>query len=1306
MAEIVASALLNAVFEKLTSLTFTKFGRSQSNLKKLATKLPHIQALLYDASHKEISDEAVKQWLNSLQHLAYDIDDILDDLATEAMRLDLTQEAKSITTKVRKLVPSCCTNFSLTHTLHHKLDDITSKLQDLEKETLVLGLNVRDEKPKSMSTSISRKNETSLPDAFSIVGRDADKEKLIHKLLHDEACDKKFDVVPILGVGGVGKTTLARLLYNETRVNDHFELKAWVCVSDEFDVFKISESIFQSVTSQNKKFKDLNQLQMDLKEKLKGKRFLLVLDDVWSENCDDWENLVRPFYSGAPGSKIIMTARKERLLKNLGFDRLEHLNSLSHDDSLSLFAQIALGVDNFVSYPTLRLRGEGIVKKCGGLPLALKALGRLLRTKTDEEDWDDVLNSEIWESDNSDDILPALRLSYQDLPASLKQLFAYCSMFPKDFLFDKEELVQIWMAEGFLNQPTSNKSVERLGCKYFEEMLSRSFFQPAPNEKSMFVMHDLLNDLAVFVAGDYFVRYDNHTEMGKQALEKYRHMSFIREKYVSYQKLKAFKSAKSLRTFLAVSVETKQSFYLSSKILVNLLPQLPLLRVLCLSFFQISEVPELIGSLKHLRYLNLSHTQIKELPENVGDLYNLQTLILCWCVRLTKLPSSFLKLKKLRHFDLSNTPLLNKMPFGIGELESLQSLTKIIIGGDGGLSITELKKLKNLHGKTSIQGLDKVKNAMHAREANLSQKRFNELKLEWGDVFDGFRKETLENEVLNEMKPHSEKLKKIDIECYGGIEFPNWFGDPLFLRLVHVSIGGCRCTSLPPLGQLPSLKELFIQNMDAMVVIGTELLGTTGVAFPSLEILYFGYMRGWEVWSTNHGFVDAVFPCLRVLCMINCPTLAKVSLEALPSLCGLEIVNCGYGLLRSLVQVALLITDLNIVSISGLTDKLWRDVIEHLGSVEEVRIEGCNEMRYLLESKAEVSKVLGNLRKFQVWNCESFVSLSEKEDNYTSNLPISLRHLSIGHCERMEHCSCPRSIEELSIYCCNSISRVSFPIEGGTKLKSLSISECNKLMDIFNNTSLPMLEYVNIRYWSNLKSIPDLNNLKHLTQLRIQDCPNIESLPNIQLPNLTHIIIEGCESMESFPALQFPNLTHLTITDCQKMESFSDIQLPNLTSLKHLNIKNCPSMNASFPRGFWPPKLRTLHIGALNKPISEWGPQNFPSSLDDLELFGQHVSDFGKLSDLLPSSLTSLGINNFEKLESLSMGLEHLTSLQHLYVWNCPKLRHLPEMLLPSLLSLRINFCPDLEERTRKRGSYYWPRISHIPCINIDYQLL
>ncbi|KAJ0860636.1 putative leucine-rich repeat domain superfamily [Helianthus annuus] len=192
--------------------------------------------------------------------------------------------------------------------------------------------------------------------------------------------------------------------------------------------------------------------------------------------------------------------------------------------------------------------------------------------------------------------------------------------------------------------------------------------------------------------------------------------------------------------------------------------------------------------------------------------------------------------------------------------------------------------------------------------------------------------------------------------------------------------------------------------------------------------------------------------------------------------------------------------------------------------------------------------------------------------------------------------------------------------------------------------------------------------------------------------------------MKAFGDLQLPNLISWSISSCEKLESFPDLQLSNLTMLKDMFIRKCPVIDASFPRGLWPPNLVRLTTGGLKKPISEWGNQNFPASLVGLSLYDEpDVRNFSQLSHLFPSSLTSLGIVQFDNLESLSWGLQHLTSLQHLSIIYCPKVNDLPETLLPSLLSLRIKYnCPKLKERCAGRGSHYWPRISHIPCIEIE----
>ncbi|XP_071734047.1 uncharacterized protein [Rutidosis leptorrhynchoides] len=471
---------------------------------------------------------------------------------------------------------------------------------------------------------------------------------------------------------------------------------------------------------------------------------------------------------------------------------------------------------------------------------------------------------------------------------------------------------------------------------------------------------------------------------------------------------------------------------------------------------------------------------------------------------------------------------------------------------------------------------------------------------------------------------------------------------------------GCNnCTCLPPLGQLPSLEKLFIEGMDEVNNVGLEFLGTTGVvSFPVLKILSFKNMKCWKLWSTKRG---VVFPCLEKLVIRKCPNLVEVSIDALPSLRHLKIRECDHSVLTSvltsLVQVASSVTELNLGRISGLTDVMFmRGFGDHLRKLEKLIIRSCDGIRYLWESEAKASVVLASLRELEVDNCYDLISLGERgeeddnNDKSGSNHLASLRNLSIEKCKNIERCSCPNNIETLSILRCDSIRDVSFSSRGGQKLKLVYIDgyegggdKTQMLINNNNNTGMPSLESLDIRRFPHLKIIVELNCFLHITSLRIVDCESLESMP--------------------------------------------DVQLPKLIFLTHLVIYKCPSLGGSFPGGLWPPKLKKLTIGKLKKPISEWGPQKFPPSLVDLELYGGGssgneddasiiISD-DHLYCLLPSSLTSLHIKYLKEIETISKGLEHLTSLQHLEIQDCPKMKHI---LLPtSLTSLEIRDLKELE---------------------------
>ncbi|XP_071719064.1 putative disease resistance RPP13-like protein 1 [Rutidosis leptorrhynchoides] len=827
------------------------------------------------------------------------------------------------------------------------------------------------------------------------------------------------------------------------------------------------------------------------------------------------------------------------------------LNPLSDEHSLSLFAKCALDEHNFENHPSLVPFAQGINKKCNGLPLALIALGRVLNTKeNDEDEWEKLLNSEIWSSDvGNDHILPALKLSYYDLPCQLKQLFAYCCLFPKDYVFDKNELVLLWMAEGFLNPSKGNMSMESLGSRYFEELQSRSFFQHSTDSKSEYIMHDLMNDLAISVAGKFFCMLDEKMDLNGriEAFEKFRHFSFIRQKYAIYRKFKELHKATHLRTFLPMSVKFMYKMRLKlDNILVELLPKLQLLRVLNLSYCNITEVPMVIGSLKHIRYLNFSGTNITRLPEQVGELCNLQSLLVRGCTNLASLTFTFVKLINLRHLDLKDTPLLKKSPLGIGELTQLQTLSKVIIEGGIGFKISELKDLVDLQGGLSINGLEKVLEPIQAKDANLQQKKgLDDIVLKWTDVFDDSRNLQSEYEVLEWLRPHR-KLKTLQILFYGGVKFPTWVGNPSFNQLRLLTLYGCRsCTQL-----------------------------TT---------------------DDGNNAITGSFLNLVELSIIDCPKLAEVSIGSLPLLEVLNINVCSEEVLRSIICASSSIRRLTMARIEGLM-KLDEDVLKHLKALEDLRINECDKLRYLWDSESKACGLLVSLQRLYVYDCNKLVSMGEKEE-------VSV---NVGS---------------------NSIDK-------GSVLRSVFLWDCNSL-ESYN-------------------------------------CPNSDSLTlgsmvkNVDLPS---------------------SLKSLDIKYCKNLKSFSHEHLQSLTCLEEMVITNCPSMDDSFPRGLWPPNLRKLEIGKLKKLMSEWGLQNYPPSLVQLELWGEDsgVNSFAVEEDamnnttdstsfLLPPSLTRLTINCFKDVESVSEVLQHLTHLQRLDIWRCPNLKDVPD----TTSSLRVHvhrFC-------------------------------
>ena len=726
------------------------FAGDKDLIDKLKIELLTADAVLSDAEEKQITNPKVKEWLNELKHAAYDADDLLDKATTAYLKLKkkieanyLMGKAKATSEEFKKriltLVP-CYTS------VIEGLTKILGRLQNLatRRDLLHLKGSARVKPPP-------RRQTTSLLDESEVFGRDEDKKKLKDLLLGGTAQESGIPVIAIVGIPGVGKTTLAQLLYNDPEVEKHFSGgKAWVHVSEELDVFKVTRTIFESVDSKNCHVTDLNVLQVSLKTTLSGKRFLLVLDDIWNENFFDWNLLSAPLKAGACGSRIIVTTRNQGVASIMRAITTHHLPQLSDGCCQKLFEKYAFGTSNPDDHPDLKSIGHDIAKKCQGLPLAAKTLGALLYSKLEAKQWCGILNSKIWDLPNDkNSILPALKLSYNHLHPHLKQCFAYCSIFSKGHKFEKEKLILMWMAEGFLQQPNGEETIEEIGEKYFLELLSRSFFQASTHKEPYYLMHDLVIDLAQFVSGEFCFKLQDH----KQIPEKARHLAWLMNGLDVDRKFEALLDAKSMRTLiLLVSSNTEKPPALHTIISEkNLSTQL---RVLSLPDKGIITLPE-VANLQHLRYLDLSNTSITKLPPTTCSLYNMQTLLLSNCSRLSELPEEIEKLTNLRHLDVRRSTQITKLPPNFGKLKNLQILTNFLVGEPNSQSskISELGGLSCLRGELSISRLENVDNEEQASEANLKSKNYLcKLEFSWNTTSISYDRAL---KVLENLEPHT-----------------------------------------------------------------------------------------------------------------------------------------------------------------------------------------------------------------------------------------------------------------------------------------------------------------------------------------------------------------------------------------------------------------------------------------------------------------------------------------------------------------------------------------------------------------------
>ncbi|PSS12020.1 Disease resistance protein [Actinidia chinensis var. chinensis] len=652
---------------------------------------------------------AENDWLEKLRDILHDADDLVDDFTAEALQKRMVTPQINFVEKVFHLFSTIGFYIDMAYRLkdvRDRLDDMAADRSKFHPLGQGVDLLVRNKEREQTYSYVFEPN---------IVGRDDDKKE-IKKMIMETRNEVNVSVIPMTGIGGIGKTTLAQLVYNDAEVKRYFQLKMCVCVSNGFDMDAIVRKMIESATHRKCENFELEVLQTLLRKEIEGKRYLLVLDDMWSDNRERWEKFRELLQGGGRGSTIIVTTRMEVVATITGtVGSTYELKRLPEDLSWSLFRQVAFKVGQ--EDPRLVTIGKEIVRKCVGNPLAIRASGSLLYSKDTEYEW---LSFKLCKFPgmprNEDfDVLEILKFSYDHLPSHLKPCFAYCSLYSKDYTMDKDTLIKLWMAQGFIQSSDGNQCLEDVGDECFMQLRRRSFFQDVKEEylgKTLCTMNDLFHDLAKSVAGTEISIAD--LDPGN-VVKRSRHISFSSPLDSSWEIPTCLLNASKLRTFL-LPVQPKASprYLMSFSTCELIFLRFPRLRVLDLHNLWLHTLPISVGELRYLKYLDLRYNKrLVHLPSSITKLRNLQTLRLSYCEYLQELPTDICKLVSLRHLEIDGCITLTHMPLGVGQLTCLQTLTQFIVGRENisCSGLTELNSLANLRGRLAVQGLGRLKRA-------------------------------------------------------------------------------------------------------------------------------------------------------------------------------------------------------------------------------------------------------------------------------------------------------------------------------------------------------------------------------------------------------------------------------------------------------------------------------------------------------------------------------------------------------------------------------------------------------------------
>ncbi|CAL9002406.1 unnamed protein product [Prunus brigantina] len=978
--------------------------------------------MLRDADQSQGRGEAVRKWVNKLEDIAHDADDVLDEYGYEVLRrqVELQNQMKK---KALNFLSLHYNPILFRLKMAHKIKNINAALEHLNKQAGGIGLVAR--------------SSTADDNRAAVLNRETD---------------------------------------------------------PGFDEYE------KNMVGRDELVSDIAAICENLQKDLKGKRYLLILDDVWNEDRHNWEELMRCLLNieDTQGSSILVTTRKASVASIVQTLPMRDLRKLSDDECWLILEKKALSGRNAPLSEDQKRIGRDIARKCAGLPLLAKILGGTMRFK-DIHGWQAIQESTIWDSPEEEKrILSILKLSFDELKSSsLKQCFAYCSIFIKDYKIEKDELIQIWMAQGLLHSSPKNSGLEMedVGNQYFNILLENSFFQDVRKDDNNVIthckMHDLVHDLA-----------EDVSKSKTKDSNDIRHVAQI--------------STIEVQGVLKGIVHKVRSMFVGA-VSGNILPKFKGLRVLKLQEAYIDELPNSIGKLKHLRYLDISAIKIEKLPQSIGKLYNLQTLRMQH-LYLRKFPKELQNLINLRRVSFDYAYDM-KYPVGMGGLKNLRSLSFFIVGKERGRKIKELGGLKHLEGELSIYDLKHVRDGEEAKEAKLAEKtNIRRLRFDWGRPREGIKND---RDVLEGLKPHF-PLEMLEIHNFSGDTFPPWM----------------MCRDL-----FSSLKRLKIYSACNLIewTEATRRPTERIVVFPCLEEMFLMYCPNLECISITHGLAS-----LRSLEISSCHKLSILpeGLECYTSLQMLKIEGCSK---ITSIPITHGLPSLRQLEISYCDElSILPEGLECCTSLQMLKIRGCSKI-----TSIPITHGLPSLRQLEISYCDEFISKSTEFSSLPSGLQhcTSLEHLSIKRCKNLEAIPSLDSLtqlRQLQIYTCDGLKDVhpSAFAASLTRLKELKIGGFWKELDSFPAFQvIPQLENLTLEGWPKLKSLPEqVQHFTSLTSLGIWSFDGMEALPEWlgNLASLENLYIFDCENLMYLPTLEamkcLTKLQLIWVCECNLLE--------------------------------------------------------------------------------------------------------------------------------------------------------------------------